>query len=102
MTYERALAAVEAATEQYAYALDPTGWYLFILDKADDQFPEPVAYDLMLDEYRDAYDIPDRARRNTGWWLSATKPENAIERWMAVKPPDIADMLAEQHAKEAQ
>ena len=93
MIYEQVLNAVKSG--KYAYALDATGWYLFILDNSDDQFPDPVAYDLQLDEYRDAYGIPERGRKQTGWWLSDVKPDDAIAKWLTVGTPEIASMLAE-------
>ena len=54
-----------------------------------------MAYDIQLNEYRDAVDIPKRSRAQTGWWLSYTKPDAAIEKWLAVNTPDIHDMLTE-------
>ena len=51
MTYKRALEIINQADEIpiWGYALDDTGWYLFILDRNDEEFPEPLAWDIMLD-----------------------------------------------------
>ena len=96
MTYEQALEAIKKSDKQlYAYALSYHGWYLFILDQSDDEFPEPVAYDIQLDEYRDAYGIPEQGRSHTGWWLSEIEPKREIGKWLAVGTPEIASMLAE-------
>ena len=95
MTYEQALEAIKKSDKQlYAYALNYNGWYLFILDPAGDEFPEPVAYDIQLDEYRDAYGIPEQGRKQTGWWLSDVRPDDAIAKWMTVGTPEIASMLS--------
>ena len=99
MTYDQIIDQIKQHPDQFGYALDYTGWYLYILDPADETWPEPVAYDLQLDEYRDAYGIEERGRSQTGWWLSYTKPEKAIESWLSVKTPNIAAMLAEWHGK---
>lgn len=81
MTYEQVLEAIKRSGNNfYGYALDNTGWYLFILDSHDDTFPEPQAYDIMLDEYRDAPDIPERGRRQTGWWTSIVDPKETIRQ----------------------
>lgn len=99
MTYDQIIEQIKQHPGQFGYALDYTGWYLYILDPTDDTWPEPVAYDLQLDEYRDAVNIPRLSRAQTGWWLSYTKPEDAINSWLAVKTPNIQAMLAEWKGK---
>ena len=93
MTYDQVINAVKSG--KYAYALDYTGMYLFILDKDDDQFPEPIAWDIMLEEYRNACNIPERGRLQLGWWLSTMHPDEAIKRWNTVGPVEIQAMLRE-------
>ena len=41
MTYQRAHEIIMQADEVpiWGYALDDTGWYLFILDRNDEEFP---------------------------------------------------------------
>ena len=40
MTYEQALEVIKKADNLiYAYALDGTGWFLFILDPHDEEYP---------------------------------------------------------------
>lgn len=81
MTYERALEAIKKSDKRlYAYALSYHGWYLFILDPADDEFPEPLAWDIMLDEYRDAPDARKRAKRKDTWWVSTVNPQETIRQ----------------------
>lgn len=99
MTFEQIHDHLRLHPHLFGYALDYTGWYLYILDPADETYPEPVAYDIQLDEYRDAVDIPKLGRAQTGWWLSYTKPEDAINSWLAVKTPNIQAMLAEWKGK---
>ena len=64
----------------WGYALDDTGWYLFILDRNDEDFPEPLAWDSMLDEYRDAPDARKRAKRKETWWVSTVDPKETIRQ----------------------
>lgn len=82
MTYQRALEIINQADEVpiWGYALDDTGWYLFILDRNDEDFPEPLAWDIMLDEYRDAPDARKRAKRKETWWVSTVNPQETIRQ----------------------
>ena len=100
MRFEQIHNQLRLHPKAFGYALDDTGWFLYILDRSDKTWPEPVAYDLELDEYRDSPAIPERGRKQTGWWLSDVKPEVAIGKWLAVGTPEIANMLAELKTKE--
>lgn len=95
MTFEQIHDHLRLHPHSFGYALDYTGWFLYILNKLDGDWPEPVAYDLQLDEYRDSDAIPERGRSQKGWWLSDVKPADAISKWKAVGTPEIANMLAE-------